>query len=161
MNGLAPTATDKDRQQVQYVNFFDDLENHWNDKWGGRGLNDGDQSMTGHCIPYEICEKIKDMISEHKAGRLRPREVAALFCTTFMGYDDNANTPPINFIQEWLATRDWFFDFTHLGNEDFPEDAPTEIIQQFQTLDSFLYVAASSEAERIRSIHEILEETNE
>ena len=160
MNGLASTVTDKDRQQVQYVNFFDDLENHWNDKWGARGLNERDRSKKGHCIPYEICEKIKDMISEHIAGRLRPREVAALFCTTFLGYDDNVTIPP-NFIEEWLVTRDWFFDFTHLGNEDFPEDASTEIIQQFQSLDNFLYVAASSEFERIRYIHGILEETNE
>ena len=159
MNGLAPTVRGRKRLQVEYVNFFDDLQNRWKDVWVAQGLNERDQTKKGHCIPYEICGKIRDMISEHKTGRLRPREVATLFCTTFLGYDENVTIPP-NFIEQWLATREWFLGFTHLGNEDFPEDASTEVIQQFQTLDNLLHVAATSAFGRMRIINEILQETN-
>ena len=99
------------------------------------------------------------MIGKHNAGRLRPREVAALFCTTFLGYDENVTIPP-TFIEEWLATREWFLNFTHLGDEDFPEDPSVKVIQQFQTLDNLLHIAATSAFGRMRIINEILEETN-
>ena len=160
MNGLAPTVRGRKRLQAEYVNFFDDLQNHWKDVWGAQGLNERDQTRKGHCIPYEICGKVKDMISEHKAGRLRPREVAVLFYTTFLGYDENVEVSP-NSIEEWLATRQWFLDFTHLGDDDLPEDVSTEIIQHFQTLDNLLHIAATSAFGRMRIINEILEKANE
>ena len=40
-------------------------------------------------------------------------------------------------------------------------EASSEVERHFQILDDLLYNAASSELERIRSINEILEETNE
>ena len=120
MNGLAPTVRGRKRLQVGYVNFFDDLENRWKNEWGAQGLNNKNRAKGGHLIPHKICRKIKKMIGKHNAGRLRPREVAALFCTTFLGYDENVTIPP-TFIEEWLATREWFLNFTHLGDEDFPE----------------------------------------
>ena len=160
MNGLAPTVRGRKRLQVEYVNFFDDLENRWKDEWGAQGLNNKNRAQGGHLIPHKICRRIKNMIAKHKAGRLRPREVAALFCTTFLGYDENVKIPP-NFIEEWLATREWFLDFTHLGNEDFPKCTSAEVIQQFQTLDNLLHIAATSVFGQMRIINEILEETNQ
>ena len=59
MNGLAPAVTGKDRQQAQYVNFFDDLENRWKNEWGAEGLNNKDCDKSGHLIPHKICKKIK------------------------------------------------------------------------------------------------------
>ena len=49
----------------------------------------------------------------------------------------------------------------HLRDSAFEMDASTEVEKHFQTLDDLLYNAASSELDRIRSIDEILEETNE
>ena len=159
MNGLVPTVTGKDRLTAQYKNFFDGLEKHWKDEWGAVGLNNRDNITNGHLIPHKICKKIKDMIVKHKAARLRPREVASLFCTTFLGYNDNRKIPS-DFIRKWLATRDGFFDFAHLGNEEFPKDPSVEVIQQFQTLDDLLHLAATSAFGRMRIINEILEEAN-
>ena len=159
MNGLVPTVIRKDRRTAQYANFFDGLEKHWKDEWGAVGLNKRDRIINDHLIPHKICKKIKDMIGEHKAGRLRPREVAALFFTTFLGYDDNGNIPS-DLIQKWMETRDWFFDFTHLGDDDLSEDPSVEVLQQFQTLDDLLHIAATSAFGRMRIINEILDETN-
>ena len=49
----------------------------------------------------------------------------------------------------------------HLRDSAFEMDASTEVERHFQTLDDLLYNAASSELEQLRSLHEILEETNE
>ena len=49
----------------------------------------------------------------------------------------------------------------HLRENEFEMEASSEVKKHFQTLDDVLYNAASSELERIRSINEILEETNE
>ena len=54
--------------------------------------------------------------------------------------------------------------FTHAmhisGAAASREDVPSEVERHFRALDGLLYVAASSEFERLRGIDEILEETN-
>ena len=40
-------------------------------------------------------------------------------------------------------------------------EASSEMERHFRVLDGLLYVAAGSEFEQLRSLHEILEETNE
>ena len=110
--------------------------------------------------PSEIWEKINKLIDEHKAGRLRVSEADSLFFTTFLDYPDRERIPE-NFLREWKATRDWFVAHAHLRQGEFEMEASSEVERHFRTLDNLLYVAASSEFERIRGIYEILEETNE
>ena len=153
MNGLARLGTG--REQVQYANRLDKLQNHWKDEWGTAI----DNPENGHLIPYEVCEQIQDLIDEHGAGRLRPSEAAILFFSNFLDYA-YAEEIPRNLLTEWLNTREWFMGHAHLRDSAFEMDASTEVERHFQTLDDLLYNAASSELERIRSINEILEETN-
>ena len=158
MNGLARLGIE--REQVQYANRLDELQNHWEDEWGTSGVNEIDNAEDGHVIPYEVCEQIQDLIDEHKAGRLRPSEAAILFFSNFLDYT-YAEEIPRNLLTEWLNTREWFMGHAHLRDSAFEMDASTEVERHFQILDDLLYNAASSELERIRSINEILEETNE
>ena len=158
MNGLARLGTG--REQVQYANRLDELQNHWEDEWGTAGINKIDNPENGHLIPYEVCEQIQDLIDEHRAGRLRPSEAAILFFSNFLDYA-YAEEIPRNLLTEWQNTREWFRAHAHLRDGEFEMDAPTEVERHFQTLDDLLYNAAGSELERIRSINEILEETNE
>ena len=155
MNGLAQLGSD--RKQVQYVNLVDELQKDWKDEWGA--VNKIDNAENGHLIPYGVCEKIKNLIDEHKAGRLRASEIGSFFFITFLDYA-YAEEIPRNLLTEWLNTRDWFMGHAHLRDSAFEMEASTEVERHFQTLDDLLYNAASSELERIRSINEILEETN-
>ena len=154
MNGLARLGTG--REQVQYANRVDKLQNHWEDEWGTAI----DNPENGHLIPYEVCEQIQDLIDEHGAGRLRPSEAAILFFSNFLDYA-YAEEIPRNLLTEWLNTREWFMGHAHLRDSAFEMDASTEVERHFQTLDDLLYNAAGSELEQLRSLHEILEETNE
>ena len=158
MNGLARLGTG--REQVQYANRLDGLQDEWEDEWGTAGVDIIDSPENGHLIPYEVCEQIQDLIDEHRAGRLRPSEAAILFFSNFLDYTYPEEIPR-NLLTEWLNTKDWFMGHAHLRESAFEIEASTEVERHFQTLDDLLYNAASSELERIRSINEILEETNE
>ena len=158
MNGLARLGTG--REQVQYANRLDGLQDDWEDEWGTAGVDLIDNPENGHVIPYEVCEQIQDLIDEHRAGRLRPSEAAILFFSNFLDYA-YAEEIPRNLLTEWQNTREWFRGHAHLRDSAFEMEASTEVERHFQTLDDLLYNAASSELERIRSINEILEETNE
>ena len=162
MNRLVRTVQRIKSQQVQYVNLVDELQKDWEDELEADGFNEIDDAERGHLIlvPSKIWDNIKKLIDEHKAGRLRVSEADSLFFTTFLDYPDKERIPD-NFLQEWKATRDWFVAHAHLREDEFEIDAPSKVERHFRTLDDLLYVAASSEFERISDIYEILEETNE
>ncbi len=115
---------------------------------------------NGHFIPFKTCQKIKKLIEEHKRVRLRVTEKDELFFTIFLAYEDKEQIPP-NFWQSWKAARKWFVKHAHLREREFSNNTKFEVIKHFKTLDELLYVAASSEYERIKNLHEILEETNQ
>ena len=159
MNSLARTITDTEGGLVQYRTHVNKLQAKWQAEWGGQGLTTSDNDQVGHLIPYDICQNIKDLIADHKTGQERDNMADILFFRTFLDYD-NKDRIPHNFLEEWKAAKKWFQVHTHLRKGEFAGDAPSEVARHFQTLDSLLYVAASSEFQRIRGIHEILEETN-
>ena len=158
MNGLARLGAGRER--APYEDLVDELQNYWEDEWGTAGVDNMDNPENGHLIPYEVCEKIQDLINEHRAGRLRPSEAAILFFSNFLDYT-YAEEIPQHLLMEWRDARRWFVRHAHLRYSEFEMDASTEVERHFQTLDDLLYNAASSELERIGSINEILEETNE
>ena len=161
MNGLASDVKGITRTQVQYVNLVNGFKDDWKNEWGGEGFstteyNDGD----GHLIPNEICEKIKKLVDEHTAGRLRAEDIDSSFFTLFLGYHDKERIPD-NLSQEWRDAIEWFRKHAHLRKKEFEAQAPDQVERHFRNLESFLYAAAGSELEQLRSIHEILEEANE
>ncbi len=159
MNTLAKTVSGISLARVQYVQQLDRLQNEWKEEWGAKGFNKMDNAENGHFIPYKTCQKIKNLIEDHKKGRLRVTENDELFFTTFLAYEDKEQIPP-NFWLEWKAAREWFVEHTHLKTGEFSNNTKLEVKKHFKTLDDLLYVAASSEYDRIIHIHEILEETN-
>lgn len=161
MNGLAAAVKGIKRQQVQYVQLVDDFKNDWKDEWGGEGFHTTeDNDKSGHVIPNEVCKKIKNLVDEHTAGRLRAEDIDSSFFTTFLDYPDKESIPD-NLSQEWRNARLWFLEHTHLSEDEFEIQASNEVERHFRNLDSFLYAAAGSELEQLRDIHEILEEANE
>ncbi len=161
MNGLASAAIGIPGAPVQYVQLIDDFKDEWKDEWGGEGYNTiEDNHENGHLIPNKICKKIKKLVDEHKEGRFRAEDKNSSFFTTFLDYRDKESIPD-NLSQEWRSARRWFVEHAHLREEKFEVQAPDEVERRFQNLDNFLYAAASSELEQLRSLHEILEETNQ
>ena len=162
MNRLAADVAGIKSKQVQYNQHVGELQKLWKDEWAGRPLRtpqDNDKE-DGHLIPYGICQKLKKLIDEHEAGSLRSEDAGSLFFSTFLDYSDRDKIPK-NFLGDWKKAKNWFNGHAHLRKKDFAKNAPSEVARHFQTLDDLLYVAASSEFERIKSIDEILEETNE
>ena len=103
MNRLARLGTG--REQAQYANRLDGLQDDWEDEWGTAGVDIVDDTENGHLIPYEVCEQIQNLIDEHKAGRLQPSEAAILFFSNFLDYT-YAEEIPRNLLAEWVNTRE-------------------------------------------------------
>ena len=159
MNLLARAVTGREGRRVDYQGHLDKLQNEWKEEWGAEGLNRRDDAENGHLIPHTICQKVKELIDDHKAGRLRNADADALFFSTFLAYEDREKIPQ-NFLREWKAARTWFLKYAHLRPNDFVADAPFQVEKHFGALDGLLHVAASSEYERMKELNAILEETN-
>ncbi len=160
MNGLVPASQDNKREQVQYVQLVDKFKDDWKDEWGENGFHPPSNIPKTHSIPNEICQKVKKLVDDHKEGRLRAEKIDSSFFTTFLDYE-NKDSIPENLSHEWRRARLWFKDHAHLLNRDFEEQEIDEVEEHFRNLDDFLYAAAATEIEQLRSIHEILEETNQ
>ncbi len=161
MNGLASDAKGITRSRVDYQKFVDKFKDDWKDEWGGEGFNTTENNdENAHLIPNEICKKVKELVDEHKEGRLRAEGKVSLFYTIFLDYP-NKESIPENLSKEWRKTKDFFENHTHLRKKGFSMETSDEVEKHFQNLDNLLYAAAASELEQLRSIHEILEETNQ
>ena len=71
-------------------NSWTSSKTSWKDEWGGDGLS-SHQKITfqsEHLIPNEICQKVKNLVDDHKKGRLRAKEIDSSFFTTFLDYPD-------------------------------------------------------------------------
>lgn len=160
MNGLASDAEGITRKQVQYVELVNKFKDDWKDEWGGEELDTPeDRNKKTHPIPNEICKNVKELVDEHKEGRLRAAGKVSLFYTIFLDYP-NKESIPENPSKEWRKTKDFFEDHTHLRKKGFSMETSDEVEKHFQNLDNLLYTAAASEIEQLRSIHEILDEAN-
>ena len=154
------TANGMDSVQVQYVNLVGNLQKVWNDEWGTESVHATDDMEMGNLIPFDVCERIQNLIDEHNAGRERSENLAPLFFTTLLDYAARERIPS-NLLSEWKGTRRWFLERVHLRDGEFDTEDSTEIEKHFRTLENFLFAAASTEIERLRGIYEILEEANE
>ena len=159
MNGLATAANGLKRAQVQYVELINNIQDDWKSEWGFRvDLSQG-EIEEGHLIPHEVCQKISTLIREHKFGRERKLEADGLFFSTFLDYSDKEKIPN-NFLSEWKAAKDWFLGHVHLREKSFRDETDDNLVKHFNCLDGYLYIAASSQYERLRALNEILDATN-
>ncbi len=159
MNSLAPTVVGIKPGRVQYHQKIDKLQNIWEDKWSlSEGLlSEGDDK--GHLIPIRVCQEISRLIEDHKSGRIRSSEANGLFFSTFLDYSD-MDKIPYNFISEWKAAKKWFLGHAHLREKSFRPTVDDKLLKHFSNLDGYLYIAASSQYERIKELDEILDATN-
>ena len=118
-----------------------------------------DDRAGGHTIPYDVCQLVTELIDDHKKGRARANQPETIFFGELLDYESLERVPP-NFVDEWKRIRNGFFKFAHIRESDYNEAAASDVENYFQTLDGLLYVAASTEFERLRGLHDILEETN-
>ena len=160
INRLASAALGIPGGPVQYANLIDEFQNDWNDDWDGNGLDTtGENDVKGHLIPNEICKKIKDLIDKHKEGRRIAEEKKNSFIIKYLDYT-NKESIPDNLSQEWQRAKQWFNSHTHIRDDQFAIEAHNEVKLHFDNFDNFLYAAAATNIEQLRSLHEILEETN-
>lgn len=159
MNGLASSVAGIDSGRVQYPELVDKFQDEWQDQWRFSADLFLQGTIEGHLIPFEICQKISILVDEHKSGRKRSNEADGLFFSTFLDYSDKEKVPQ-NFIFEWKNSKKWFLSHTHLRAKPFRTQTNDEIEEHFKCLDSYLYIAASSQYERLKDLNEILDATN-
>ena len=157
MNQLARTVSGISASQVQYKQLVDGLENKWRDEWRNQGLSSSDYQEDGHVIPYDICEVVTDLIEKHREGQNRNQKNTDFFFDTFLGSSERDKIPNI---KKWKEAKDFFMGNAHLREKSFSGEVQYELKEHFETLEEFLYIAATSEYSRIRSLDEILEEAN-
>jgi len=160
MNGLASTVAGIKPGRVQYETHIDQLQDDWRTEW--RNSNDLSPEIVekGHFIPANVCQKISSLIEDHKAGKERSVEKVGLFFSTFLDYSDRDKIPR-NFLVEWKAAKDWFLGHAHLREKPFRAETDGDLVKHFKCLDGYLYIAASSQYERLKALNEILDATNQ
>ena len=154
MNSLPRAVAGIRSSQVQYRQHLDQLQIKWKDKWRGQGLGSPQQD-EGHIIPFSVCEMIAKLLNEHKEGHRRSRDAGDFFFDTFLGYSDKDK---ITNLSKWREARRFFLANTHLREKAFPAEVYTRVEENFNLLEKFLYIAATSEYSRIGSLDAILEE---
>lgn len=160
MNLLASTVRGIKSERVQYHQHIDRLQGDWRDEWRSSGVFSPQASTKGHLIPIKVCQQISTLIDEHKSGRMRSSEADGLFFSTFLDYSDKDKIPG-NFLSEWKAAKDWFLGHAHLRNEPFRVETGNDLVKHFNCLDGYLYIAASSQYDRLKGLNVILDATNQ
>ena len=159
MNILPTTVGGIRTSRVQYVQLVDNVKARWSSVGTGPGFGTSGGSTEGQVISYETSQRIQELIDEHNKGRERSGSRDLLFFSTFLDYD-HIQRIPAHLLRDWRDARDWFVKVAHLRQQPLPGNAAELVDQYFQTLKDGLYVAASSELDRLKGLHEILEETN-
>jgi len=159
MNRLASTIIGIESRRVQYQEHIDKLQVEWRDEWRNNSNLTPEINEKGHFIPVEVCQKISTLIEEHKSGRMRSMEADRLFFSTFLDYSDKGRIPN-NLLSEWKKARKWFQSHAHLREDPFEINIDDDLMRHFKCLDGYLYIAASSQYERLRELNEILDATN-
>lgn len=159
MNILPTTVGDIGTSQVQYVPLVGKVKDRWGNLGTGFGLGNSGELTEGHLIPYDTSAAIQELLDEHTRGRERSEIRDSLFFSIFLDYD-HKDKIPANLLSDWKRARDWFLTVAHLRRQPLPEDAPQLIEKHFQTLQEGLHTAATSEFDRLKDLHDILEETN-
>lgn len=160
MNGLASTVAGIKSERVQYPQHIDKLQVDWRDEWRFSNELSPEVAEKGHLIPINLCQRISTLIDEHKSGRMRSSEADGLFFSTFLDYSDRAKIPG-NFLSEWKAAKDWFLGHAHLRDKPFRAGTDDVLVKHFNCLDGYLYIAASSQYDRLKDLNEILDATNQ
>jgi len=159
MNSLARTATNIRSERVQYQNHLDAIQLIWKDEWRFDKECKAEEAIEGHLIPTSVCQKVLELINAHKKGRIRNSEADIMFFTTFIDYEQKDRIPA-NFLIEWKKAKKWFQMHAHLRKPIFKPDTDGKLEEHFKCLHGYLYIAASSQYERLKEINEILDSTN-
>lgn len=160
MNLLASTVAGIKSEQVQYKQLIDELQGVWRDEWRVSNEFSPEVDEKGHQIPINVCQRISSLIEKHNSGHKRSLDADGLFFSTFLDYSDKDKIPR-NLLKEWKDAKEWFLSRVHLRKKPFSAETDVGLAKHFNCLDGYLYIAASSQYERLRDLNEILEATNQ
>ncbi len=157
LNSLPQTVAGITNPRVQYKDLVNNLQKKWQDEWRGQGFTSSQPDEKGHMIPYDVCDMVTVLIKEHEDGHQRSQEKGEFFLNTFLGFSDKDR---IDNLKKWKEAKRFFEEFNHLSEKEFTSETLAKVERYFKILEEFLYIAATSEYSRIRSLDEILEQAN-
>jgi len=159
MNRLASSIEGIKPERVQYQQHIDKLQADWRNEWQSSNDLSPEVVEKGHFIPIKVCKRISTLVEEHKSGRIRSSEADGLFFSAFLDYSDRTKIPS-NFLSEWKDAKEWFLKHAHFREKPFRPETNDDLVRHFNCLDSYLYIAAGSQYERLKTLDEILDATN-
>ncbi|MCK9183623.1 MAG: hypothetical protein M0P13_12210, partial [Fibrobacteraceae bacterium] len=158
MNGVATSKIGIKREQAQYKEILDAIQTDW-----PFDLLDNSQvevdGKKGFLISRKCYNQLNKLIHQHQAGRVRCSDADDLFFQSFLDYSDKKRIPP-NFKSEWVTTKAWFLAHAHLNRGTFSLVETEECADRFGVLENFLYIAASSQFERLKLFEDVLKNQN-
>ena len=157
MNQLARIVSGISTSQVDNKKLIGNLADKWKDEWRGQELSLTQSHGDGYTIPYNVCNMVTDLIEQNRDGTIRNKGADDLFFDTFLGYSERNRIPSI---KKWRKAKKFFVKRAHLREGNFSEKESHELEENFQTLEEFLYIAATRQYSRIRSLDAILEKAN-
>ena len=157
LNSLPQTVAGITNPRVQYEDLVNKLQNKWQGNWRGPGLTSSHHDEIGHMIPYDVCDGVIELIREHKEGHQRSQGKGEFFLNTFLGDSDRDR---ITNLRKWKEAKRFFVESAHLRAKTFAPDTLSKVEEYFKVLDEFLFIAATREYSRIRSLNEILQQAN-
>lgn len=157
MNQLARIVSGISTSQVDNKKLIGNLADKWKDEWRGQELSLIQSHGDGHTIPYNVCNMVTDLIEQNKDGTIRNKGADDLFFDTFLGYSERNRIPSM---KKWRKAKKFFAKRAHLREGNFSEEESPELEENFQTLEEFLYIAATRQYSRVRSLDAILEKAN-
>lgn len=157
LNSLPQTVAGITSPRVRYVDLVNKLQSKWQDKWRGQGLKSSQPNEIGHMIPYDVCDMVTELIEEHEEGRERSQGKGEFFLSTFLGDSEIDRVPNL---RKWREARGFFVECAHLRGKTFAPETLSKVEEYFKVLDEFLFIAATREYSRIRSLNEILQQAN-
>ena len=157
MNLLARTVVGITSSRTPYFDMVNELQKYWKDEWRGQGLVLPPKDDEGHLIPYHICEMINSLIKAHQEGNIRSHRADELYFNIFLGYPEKDRIPSL---RQWKEIKKFFEKHNHLREGTYSADDVSKLEDCFNVLEEFLHIAAISEYSRMRTLDEILEQTN-
>lgn len=170
MNGMAAAKKDIKREQTQYPQLVDTLQELWTNHDLPKGVETFSptdslvQEPKDLTLPSEIIIHIQKLLRDHAEGRRRSEESPYLFFQEFLPNTTPRDALPEAYPKMWKELRAWFMKRTHESGRVLEQAVIDEIEKQigtqFEQLETILLSVADRYSNTITTLDEILENAN-
>ncbi len=165
MNRMPAHKLGVESKRVEYKQMADKLSKLWNDHGLLKKIDllnpsaTKDMPPSGLNIPFSVAAQIQKLIYEHEGGSRRSGDSPFLFFQAYLP-KENRTTLPKAYPALWKELHGWFMKYCHENGKLPDGEVAEQIEEKFAQLEDILLSVADRFANTIRTVDEILDETN-